>query len=420
MAPQSPAPPPDGASAKVVVKSTSKDSSEAIKERFRETFNRKIFNITNNGLTIDGKEPSRLERSFQMTQKQWDENVDLLTKWYSNDEAERFHTRRKFKDNGYRLARTFSVETVTLPSGDTCQKLYKGHRLAIPQLEVFDAIYDAHAGVAHLKRTPTWYAVKRAYYNVSQDQVQTFCNLCPVCIGENPTARRQVGAKKPILSSEFRDRFQVDLVDFRKKAQTNVFGVTMRWLVVLKDHHTKLCAIDCIPRKRPKFVAHVLGWLFGMLGYPSIFHTDNGNEFTAKQIMFLLKDINPNITTVTGRPRCPNDQGSVENINKMVKRVISNIEEEERQRGRQPNWTMLLGRVMSAINQQKQKGTYAVSAYEAWTGMEYHAPIPVPHEHLRQCTTVDERLKLYNDPRLEKVARELYILSDEKKEYRFD
>jgi hypothetical protein len=87
MAPQSPAPPPDGASAKVVVKSTSKDCSEVIKERFRETFNRKIFNITNNGLTIDGKEPSRLERSFQMTQKQWDENVDLLTKWHSNDEA---------------------------------------------------------------------------------------------------------------------------------------------------------------------------------------------------------------------------------------------------------------------------------------------------------------------------------------------
>lgn len=325
-------------------------------------------------------------------QSQWAEYVDIITKWHSQDPEIRYEVRRKYKDNGYRLAKTFAVSTVTLPSGVIAQKLYKAHRLAIPQLEVFDAIYDAHAGVAYLKRTPTWYAVKRAYYNVAQEQVQVFCNLCPVCIGENLIVRRPAGAKKPILSSEFRDRIQFDLVDFRKKAQKNIYGVTMRWLCVLKDHHAKLCAMDAIPRKRPKYVAVVLGWMFGLLGYPSIFHTDNGNEFTAKQIMRLLKEMNPNITSVTGRPRCPNDQGSVENMNKMVKRVISNIEQ-ERQRGKEPNWTVFLCRVMSAVNQQKQKGANSVTAYEPWTGMEYHAPIPVAHEDLRQCVTVDDRLK---------------------------
>ena len=37
------------------------------------------------------------------------------------------------------------------------------------------------------------------------------------------------------------------------------------------------------------------------LGYPKIFHTDNGKEFTAKVVLEFLLDLNPNIITVTGR-----------------------------------------------------------------------------------------------------------------------
>jgi hypothetical protein len=49
-----------------------------------------------------------------------------------------------------------------------------------------------------------------------------------------------------------------------------------------------------------------------MAGYPTIFHTDNGNEFTAHLILNMIADINPAILTVTGRPCTPRDQGSVE------------------------------------------------------------------------------------------------------------
>ncbi len=48
---------------------------------------------------------------------------------------------------------------------------------------------------------------------------------------------------------------------------------------------------------------------FGLAGYPLIFHTDNGNEFTACLIIDMIADINPAILTVTGRPRTPRDQG---------------------------------------------------------------------------------------------------------------
>ena len=85
----------------------------------------------------------------------------------------------------------------------------------------------------------------------------------------------------------------------------------------------------------------------------------------------MLKELNPSTTTVTGRPRKPNDQGSIESSNKTVKRVLANCEEEDRQRGLLPNWTMMTGRIMSSLNSHVQKGKNATSAYENVFGMPY-------------------------------------------------
>ena len=99
----------------------------------------------------------------------------------------------------------------------------------------------------------------------------------------------------------------------------------MRWLMTLKDHATGLTYICALPRKEAHLVAYKLQEIFGLIGYPNIFHTDNGKEFTAVCVLELLHHLNPNIMTVTGRPRCPCDQGSVENVNKLVKRVLDTV-----------------------------------------------------------------------------------------------
>jgi hypothetical protein len=63
------------------------------------------------------------------------------------------------------------------------------------------------------------------------------------------------------------------------------FGVLMRWIVTVKDHATGFTYVSAIPRKTARFVAHRLQEVFGLIGYPSIFHTDNGKEFTARSIL---------------------------------------------------------------------------------------------------------------------------------------
>ena len=139
--------------------------------------------------------------------------------------------------------------------------------------------------------------------------VQSYHKTCHVCIKTNPIIAHPKGAKKPIYSDAWCDCFQVDLVDYRKMAHPNVYGEPQRWIMPVKDHSTGFTAHFSLPRKKPMFVAFELERYFGMVGYPTIFHTDNGNEFTARLIIDMIADINLAILTVTGCPCTPRDQG---------------------------------------------------------------------------------------------------------------
>jgi IS30 family transposase len=128
--------------------------------------------------------------------------------------------------------------------------------------------------------------------------------------------------------------------------------VLMHWILTLKDHATALVYLCALPRKRANLIAYKLQEIFGIIKYPMIFHTDNGKEFTAKVVLEFLWDLNPNILMVTGRSCHPSDQGSVENMNKFVKRTLGTVLAEYRLVGKHQNWTEVLGSIQSAINMQ--------------------------------------------------------------------
>ncbi len=111
----------------------------------------------------------------------------------------------------------------------------------------------------------------------------------------------------------------------------------MRWILTLKDHATALVYLCALPRKRANLIAYKRQEIFGIIGYSKIFHTDNGKEFTAKVVLEFLWDLNTIILMVTGRPRHPSDQGSVENMNKFVKKTLGTVLAEYRLVGKHPN-----------------------------------------------------------------------------------
>ena len=286
-------------------------------------------------------------------------------------------------------------------------------RIVLSREELFDAIDEWHHQNGHLGMERTWEYCRAKYWNVTQDHVRHYCMTCYTCMKKNPVTQKIRGSIKPIFSKNFRDRFQVDLVDFRRLRKRDPFGVLMRWVMTIKDHASGLTYVTALPRKQAHLVAYKLQEIFGVLGYPKIFHTDNGKEFTARCVLELLRRLNPNIMSVTGRPRRPRDQGSVENVNKLVKRVLGMVLSERRLMGDNPNWTEVLGSVSSTINSQCGRGKNDITAFEAVYGQKFDFPLDCSKKEARRCWTVGERMRVTNDIDFGIYVKEHYILDDE-------
>jgi transposase InsO family protein len=185
--------------------------------------------------------------------------------------------------------------------------------------------------------------------------------------------------------------------------------VIQQWIITVKDHSTGLTYITSLPSKKAKYVAHELDHIFGLIGYTAMLHTDNRKEFVAKLILKILKELNPYIVTDTGRPLTPCDQGSVESMNKFIKKVLLSMVSELTLKSIDPNWTNLLGRVMAVVNNPSGRGCYVETAFKAVFGQEYHQHIKCTVEEAHDCTTMDEWLGVSNDSRLEAVVQE-YVL----------
>jgi hypothetical protein len=114
---------------------------------------------------------------------------------------------------------------------------------------------------------------------------------------------------------------------------------------------------------------------------------------------------NPNCVVVTGRPRTPRDQGSVESANKSVQRVLKSISSENRLQNSEVNWTKLLGQVMSVCNSHSNNRRHSVLSYEAVFGQTYHPALKCTMSDLRECWSIHQRLRMSPDNRLETYVR---------------
>jgi hypothetical protein len=122
--------------------------------------------------------------------------------------------------------------------------------IVISREELFDAINEWHHHNGTLGQERTWEFCRTKYWNVTQDHVKHDCMTCFACLKKNPITKKLKGSIKPIFSRNFRDRFQVDLVDFCRLRKRDPFGVLMHWVMVIKDHATGLTYICALPRKQ--------------------------------------------------------------------------------------------------------------------------------------------------------------------------
>ncbi len=256
----------------------------------RHLFLRKAFGINLEGAPIPNIEefndaPIKTYRAVK-TLVQYNEIIRVLAYWGDDEylasadeddpqvsEIRRF--RKANEANGYNYSSHFKL--LYTENSDGTQKTVLLHKksngIVLHMLDVFDVFLSAHNQQGHLKTERTLAALKPQYYSATTDLVKVFVDDCSVCHQKNSGIQKKKGARKPIISSKFRDCFQVDLIDMRTIRRRDVYGHMQRWIMTVKDHSTGLIYLAALPRKMAKYVAAELEKYFGFVGYPSIFHT---------------------------------------------------------------------------------------------------------------------------------------------------
>jgi len=122
-------------------------------------------------------------------------------------------------------------------------------------LNIFDVIHEAHSRQGHLKAEKTLAIMQPMHYITTLKLCTFFCLDCFVCHEKHPNVPPSKGAKKLILSLEFRDRIQVNLIDMRAMRKRDIYGNMQRWIMTVKDHLTGLVYLCGLPQKKAMYVA---------------------------------------------------------------------------------------------------------------------------------------------------------------------
>ncbi|XP_068220838.1 KRAB-A domain-containing protein 2-like [Palaemon carinicauda] len=182
--------------------------------------------------------------------------------------------------------------------------------------DTFDIVKRAHVATGHGGRDRMTKELQVKYANIQRETIELFKSLCLVCQKKRKRPMTKGVVVKPILSTEFPSRGQVDLIDMQSMSCR-----TFKWIMVYQDHLTKFCVLRSLTSKRAGEVAFQLADIFLLLGAPVILQSDNGSEFIA-QIITELRSLWPELSIVHGKPRHPQSQGSVERANGDIKDML--------------------------------------------------------------------------------------------------
>ena len=114
-----------------------------------------------------------------------------------------------------------------------------------------------------------------------------------------------------------------------------------------------------------------------------------------------MKELNPFCHCITGRPRTPRDQGSIERTNRGIKNVLCKMVIDKQTTAKTAKekaaitWVTELGSTMRAINTLRVKGKDQVEPYEMVFTRKYDEPLfaGLMGNDCRYSHTVDARLK---------------------------
>ncbi|VVC46293.1 Ribonuclease H-like domain,Integrase, catalytic core [Cinara cedri] len=159
---------------------------------------------------------------------------------------------------------------------------------------------------------------------------------------------------KPIISSDFNSRCQVDLIDFQSHPDGK-----FKFIMVYQDHLTKFFVFKPLEFNRAEEVVYNIIDIFTLLGAPTILQSDNGREFS-NQIVSNLRNMWPELKIVHGKPRHSQSQGTIERANQDIENMLTTWMQDEKNR----HWSQGLRFIQLMKNRAYHSGI-KMSPYEA-------------------------------------------------------
>ena len=225
----------------------------------------------------------------------------------------------KKSDYEYKITKRYEIVTI----GETeflVSKKNSAENLIyfVANEHIFEKIHEIHLNHGHGGVNKMMKHVKEKYENITVEAIKLYISLCDQCERRRDKVSRKSVIVKPIKSTDYNSRCQVDLVDMQSKP---IRGY--KWILNYQDHFTKFVHLRPLKSKEAIEVASTLVdiWLTNT-GAPLILQSDRGGEFVNKTIKEVAKQW-PGMKVIHGRSRYPQSQGSVECANKEISKMLN-------------------------------------------------------------------------------------------------
>ena len=173
--------------------------------------------------------------------------------------------------------------------------------------------------------------------------VLSFVNFCQECQLQKSRKSLKNIVTHPIRSQDFASRGQVDLIDFQASNEVNL---PYKFLLVYQDHLTKFIILRPLRTKTAEEVSRILYEIFCLIGPPHILQSDNGREFKNINLASMIRELWTGCKIVYEKARHPESQGSVERVNREIKKVLGSL----MRKANDPCWINYVSQAQFSIN----------------------------------------------------------------------
>lgn len=102
--------------------------------------------------------------------------------------------------------------------------------------DLYELLYDYHVNKTGHGGRCKMEKASSGKFNVSRPAIEIFLSCCKSCNVKKGSCKKIV--VKPILSSDFSERGQIDLIDFQSSPSGNY-----KWILNYQDHSTKFVVL---------------------------------------------------------------------------------------------------------------------------------------------------------------------------------